>query len=286
MQKQSANSSIVFPPAGSLSARGPLSVHCPWKGSAAVSFSAFSLHPSVLAVRLHQAGTSLCWHKMGWADLPSDEILFIALHTRHCHVSCGFAASLVQPKRDVRQCHTLDFGHGAGIAQPDRKAGHFAPIIELFGDHVLEVLEAKFSKMTAPNFWSNSLYGLSTVFNENRQTKGGPHKTPPRSDNLQHRHPFEVPNDHFEAKICRLEAKNRDFAIKIDDSDAKNDDLHAKIGHFEAKNCHLEAKFGHSQTKNKHFEGQNCQKRQNAGFGGQIFQNDSPQFLAKFFIWA
>ena len=150
----------------------------------------------------------------------------------------------------------------------------------------MQVLEAKFSKMTAANFWSNSLYGLSTVFNENRQTTGGPHKTPPRSDNLQHRHPFEAPNDHFEAKICRLEAKNRDFAIKIDDSDAKNDHLHAKIGHFEAKNCHLDAKFGHSQTKNKHFEGQNCQKRQNAGFGGQIFQNDSPQFLAKFFIWA
>ena len=41
-----------------------------------------------------------------------------------------------------------------------------------------EVLDPKFSKMTAPNFEPNSLCGPSTVFKEGGQTKGGPHKTP------------------------------------------------------------------------------------------------------------
>ena len=144
----------------------------------------------------------------------------------------------------------------------------------------MQVLGAKSSKMTAPNFGSNSLFGPSTVFNENRQTKGGTPQDTPRSDNLQHRQPFEAPNDNFEVKICRLEAKKCHFAIKTGDSDAKNNHLETKIGPF-TKNVHLDAKFGHSQTKNKHFEAQNGQKCQNAGFGGQIFQNDSPQFFGQ-----
>ena len=44
----------------------------------------------------------------------------------------------------------------------------------------MQVLEAKFSKMTAPNFWSNSLCGASTVFKENCQTKGEAPEDPPK----------------------------------------------------------------------------------------------------------
>ena len=39
------------------------------------------------------------------------------------------------------------------------------------------------------------------------------------------------------------------------------------------------------KLKNEHFEAKNGQNWQHAGFGPQIFQNDSPQFWAKFFIW-
>ena len=49
----------------------------------------------------------------------------------------------------------------------------------------MQVLGPKSSKMTAPNFWSNSLFGASTVFKENCQTKGGPHKTPQEAANCR-----------------------------------------------------------------------------------------------------
>ena len=44
----------------------------------------------------------------------------------------------------------------------------------------MHVLGPKFSKMTAPNFWSNSLCGASTVFKEIGQTKGGTPQDPPK----------------------------------------------------------------------------------------------------------
>ena len=47
-----------------------------------------------------------------------------------------------------------------------------------------QVLDPKFSKMTAPNFGPNSLCGPSTVLKEGGQTKGGPQKTPPRRQKL------------------------------------------------------------------------------------------------------
>ena len=57
----------------------------------------------------------------------------------------------------------------------ETKIDHFEAKIDHFEaqnvkNAKMQFLEAKFSKMTGPNFWSNSLYGLSTVFNENRQT--------------------------------------------------------------------------------------------------------------------
>ena len=39
------------------------------------------------------------------------------------------------------------------------------------------------------------------------------------------------------------------------------------------------------KLKKEHFEAKNGQNLQNAGFGPQIFQNDSPQFWTKFFMW-
>ena len=39
------------------------------------------------------------------------------------------------------------------------------------------------------------------------------------------------------------------------------------------------------KLKHEHLEAQNSQKCQNAGFGRQIFENDCPKFLAKFFMW-
>ena len=45
----------------------------------------------------------------------------------------------------------------------------------------MQVLDPKFSKMTAPNFGPNSLCGPSTVLKEGGQTKGGPQK-PPQED--------------------------------------------------------------------------------------------------------
>ena len=36
------------------------------------------------------------------------------------------------------------------------------------------------------------------------------------------------------------------------------------------------------ELKHEHLEAQNGQ---NAGFGPQIFENDSPKFLVKFFMW-
>ena len=39
------------------------------------------------------------------------------------------------------------------------------------------------------------------------------------------------------------------------------------------------------KLKNEHFEAKNGQNWQNAGFGPQIFQNDSPQFWTKFSMW-
>ena len=39
------------------------------------------------------------------------------------------------------------------------------------------------------------------------------------------------------------------------------------------------------KLKNEHFEGHYGQNWQNAGFVPQIFQNDSPQFWTKFFMW-
>ena len=44
----------------------------------------------------------------------------------------------------------------------------------------MQVLGPKFSKMTAPNFWQNSLCGASTVFKEIGQTKGGTPQDPPK----------------------------------------------------------------------------------------------------------
>ena len=92
----------------------------------------------------------------------------------------------------------------------------------------MQVLGPKFSKMTAPNFWSNSLCGASTVFKEIGQTKGGPHKTPPRSYKLQNKQPFEATNGHLEFK---------------------NGHPEAPLGHFEAQNGYLETKIGHLEAK-------------------------------------
>ena len=39
------------------------------------------------------------------------------------------------------------------------------------------------------------------------------------------------------------------------------------------------------KLKNEHLEAKNGQKCLNAGFGPQIFQNDGPKFLVKFFMW-
>ena len=44
----------------------------------------------------------------------------------------------------------------------------------------MQVLGPKFSKMTAPNFWPNSLCGASTVFKEIGQIKGGTPQDPPK----------------------------------------------------------------------------------------------------------
>ena len=44
----------------------------------------------------------------------------------------------------------------------------------------MQVLGPKFSKMTAPNFWPNSLCGASTVFKEIGQTKKGTPQDPPK----------------------------------------------------------------------------------------------------------
>ena len=69
------------------------------------------------------------------------------------------------------------------------------------------VLGPKFSKMTAPNFWSNSLCGASTVFKENCQTKGGTPQKPPRRQNLYQRHPFEAKVAILKFKMAILNAK-------------------------------------------------------------------------------
>ena len=83
---------------------------------------------------------------------------------------------------------------------------------------------------------------------------------------------FEAKTEHFEAKIGNLEAKIGHFETKID--------------HFEAKTDHFEAKIDHFEAKIDHFEAQNVKNVKNARFGGQVFQNDRPKFLVKFFIWA
>ena len=44
----------------------------------------------------------------------------------------------------------------------------------------MQVLGPKFSKMTASNFWPNSLCGANTVFKEIGQTKGGTPQDPPK----------------------------------------------------------------------------------------------------------
>ena len=48
----------------------------------------------------------------------------------------------------------------------------------------MQLLGPKFSKMTAPNFGPNPLCGPNTAFQGRLPNQGGPHKTPPRSDNL------------------------------------------------------------------------------------------------------
>ena len=81
----------------------------------------------------------------------------------------------------------------------------------------MHVLGPKFSKMTAPNFWSNSLCGASTVFKENCQTKGGTPQDPPRTYKLKNKQPFEVTNGHLEPKNGHLEAPIGNYEIKFDD---------------------------------------------------------------------
>ena len=64
---------------------------------------------------------------------------------------------------DCKNCYSQ-----AKIDHFEAKINHFEA--QNVKNAKMQVLEAKFSKMTDPNFWSNSLYVLSTVFNENRQT--------------------------------------------------------------------------------------------------------------------
>ena len=50
----------------------------------------------------------------------------------------------------------------------------------------MQVLGPKFSKMTAPNFWSNSLFGPNTVFQGKLPNQGGgPHKTRQEATNCR-----------------------------------------------------------------------------------------------------
>ena len=61
--------------------------------------------------------------------------------------------------------------------------------------------------------------------------------------------------------------------------------LEAQHGPWEATNGHLEAQNAIWKLKNEHFEAQKGKSRQNAAFEPPIFQNDTPQFWAKFFLW-
>ena len=129
----------------------------------------------------------------------------------------------------------------------------------------MEVLDPKFSKMTAPNFGPNSLYGLSTVFQGRWPNQGG---TP--QDPLQ------------EATICNagslLELEMAMWKLKL-----AIWKLNMALGKLQMAMRKL--KMAIWKLKNEHFEGQYGQNWQNAGFGPQIFQNDSPQFWTKFFLW-
>ena len=92
----------------------------------------------------------------------------------------------------------------------------------------MQVLGPKFSKLTAPNFWPNSLCGANTVFKESCQTKGG------------------APQDPEEAANCRT---NSLLKLQMDIWNLKIGHLEVPIGHFETQNGHLEQKIGHLEAQ-------------------------------------
>ena len=122
----------------------------------------------------------------------------------------------------------------------------------------MQLLGPKFYKMTAPNLGPNSLCGPNTVFQGNWLNQGGGPQDRPKKLQFVAQAAFGGRNGHVEAQN----------------------------GPLETTNGHLEAQKVFWKLKTEHFEAQNDQKCQNAGFGGQILQNDRPKFLVKFFIWA
>ena len=54
----------------------------------------------------------------------------------------------------------------------------------------MQVLDPKFSKMTAPNFEPNSLCGPSTVFQGRRPNQGGAPEDPPKKTEVVAQNPL------------------------------------------------------------------------------------------------
>ena len=144
----------------------------------------------------------------------------------------------------------------------------------------LHLVGTKFSKMTAPNFGSNSLCGPSTVFQGTWPNQGGgPHKTPPRSYNLWPRQPKK-------AKIGIMHLLGRKFS-KMTAPNFGSNSLCGPSTVFQG----TWPNQGGGPTrppKKLQFVTQATEKGQNwhnAPFGPQIFQNDSPKCWARFFMW-
>ena len=78
----------------------------------------------------------------------------------------------------------------------------------------MQVLGFQFSKMTAPNFRSNSLFGANTVFKESCQTKGGPHKTPQEGTNCRANNLLKLQTAIWNPKKWSFGSSNWSFGNK------------------------------------------------------------------------
>ena len=126
-------------------------------------------------------------------------------------------------------------------------------------------LGPEFSKMTPQNFGPNSFCGLSTIFQGQWPNQGGAPQDPPQEATM-----------YSTGSLLGLEmAMRKQKKLLFGSSKCL----------LEATNGHLEAQNAIWKLKNEHFEAQKGKSRQNAAFEPPIFQNDTPQFWAKFFLW-